>query len=127
MSFARIFRLLLPCCGGVLLFTACAGTDLGPVSRNVANAELMIQQAREDGAVQYAPMDLHMAEEHLKEAQKALEDEDGERAGRKAQTAMEKARLAQKKARAAKAEAEAREKEESLKTLKNEVNRKLAD
>lgn len=117
----HLFALL--CCGGFLL-TACAGTDLSPISRNISNVELMIEHAREDRADTYAPMELRMAEEELENARKALKEENADLAGRKAEIALEHARLARTKARAEKAKADANEKAADLNTLKEEVKRK---
>lgn len=111
------------CCAG-LLFVGCAGTDLSPISRNIANVELMIDHAREDKADTYAPMELRMAEEELENARAALKEEDADLAGRKTEIAMEHARLARTKARAEKAKADASDKAKDLDTLKEEVKRK---
>ncbi|MGE0085914.1 MAG: DUF4398 domain-containing protein [Desulfococcaceae bacterium] len=108
-----------------VLIAGCASQKLSPesVSTQISNAELMISQAKQNRAEEYAPLELRLAEEKLQEARKALKDEETDMAGRKAEMAMEHARLAEAKAQAGKAKKQAQKEQKDVDILRNEIDR----
>ncbi len=109
----------------VLLLAGCAshGFTKESVGKQISNAELMIRQARQNKAEDYAPLDLKLAEERLEEAKAALKDNELEKAGRNVEMAMEQARLADAKAETARAKKEVQQEKKDVETLRDEINR----
>ncbi len=89
---------LLGCFCICLPLAGCA-SDNG-VRANIANADMAIQRAREANAINYAPLELRLAEEKLQQARKASEDDGKEKARRLADEAAAQARTAETKSRA---------------------------
>jgi len=101
----------------------CSGTGNEIISQNISNVEVMINQARQEQAETYAPLELKLAEESLQEAKEALKEDEPETAGRKAEMAMEHAKVADAKSRAEKAKKQTQNEEKDLDTLRNEIDR----
>jgi len=110
----------------VLLLGGCAsGISMEAVAKQISNAELMISQARQNDAEEYAPLELKLAEEQILEAKTALNEDEVKTAERKVEMAMEHARLAQAKSETAKAKKEAQEEMKDVNTLRKEINRAI--
>ncbi len=105
-----------------LFLAACAGTP--PPTEKISNVEMMIQRARQNEADKYAPLELRLAEEKLKEARSAMDEDENEEAHKKADQALADARLAEAKARAEKARRLSDEMSESVDNLRQEIERK---
>lgn len=82
----------------VLLMTGCASDQ--KAKANIARAEIEIRRAREANAINYAPLELRLAEEKLQQAKKASDDDKGKEARRLADEAQADARVAEAKSRA---------------------------
>lgn len=101
----------------------CATPDTGPVTRQIASVETMIQQARQSRAEEYAPLELKRAQEKLDAAKTALDEEEVDRATRLAEEAMVEARLAEAKADADRARKRVESEEKDVKMLRDEIDR----
>ena len=106
----------------VSILGGCGG--VAPTGK-MAKLDASITSAREAEAISYAPLELKFAEDKFNKAQKAVEEEEYNRANRLADEALLDARLAEEKALSAKAQKEAQEMRESIDTLRREVQRKL--
>ncbi len=109
--------------GLAILAAGCASPDMGPVTRQIASLETMIQQARQAKAEEYAPLELKRAEEKLFAAKQAAEEEEVERAAMLAEEAMAEARLAEAKAEADRAKDRVADEERDVQTLRDEIDR----
>lgn len=109
---------------GVLL-SGCSSTRLPSpqLTATMATANETVKQARDVDAQEHAPLELQMAEQKMKAAQTALADENLELAGRLASEAMVDARLAAIKSRSAEKQAIVLELQQSIKVLREEIER----
>jgi len=89
-------------CATLLGAGACAHH---PPTAQVATASRAVRRAQNLQAGHYSPMDLRLAREELERAQRAVEDEDYDRARRLAEQASVDAELAAAKVRAERARA----------------------
>jgi hypothetical protein len=110
---------------GALVLAGCATGKQERIRTKISNAEMMIQRAEQNEAEKYAPLQIKLAEERLQEARQLMKEDDYEGADQKAEEALMDARLAEAKARAEKAKMQARDKEESVETLRDEIDRTL--
>ncbi len=109
----------------VVLIAGCASQRLNPesVSTQISNVELMISQAKQNRAEEYAPLELRLAEEKLLAAKQSLKDGETDMAGRKAEMAMEHARVAEAKAQSGKAKKQTQKEQKDVDILRNELDR----
>jgi len=107
----------------VVWLIGCSSQGNEMVLKQISTVEMLINQAKQNDAEKYAPLELKLAEDKLKEARAALEDEEEEMANRKAEEAMMEAKLAGAKAQAEKAKKRAKDEEKDVELLKNELNR----
>ena len=107
---------------GIALIAACGSTN--PPTQQLTETRMVIQQAEQVGAEEYAPLELRNAGIKLEQARAASEAEEYEKAIRLAEQARVDAELAQVKARSAKAQEAAAELRESIRVLKEELERK---
>lgn len=114
-------RVLLGLALLALLVSGCASSRVPPpdltASRNA------VTEADQAGAVEAAPLAMRNARMKLDEAQRALNDEDYERAKLLAEQAQVDAEYAEAKARAATAQAAVDELRESIRVLRDEIER----
>ncbi len=110
---------------GALMLAGCATGQQDIIRTKISNAEMMIQRAEQNEAEKYAPLEMKLAEERLQEARRLMKEDDYKEADQKAEEALMDARLAEAKAQAEKAKMQAQDKEESLKTLRDEIDRTL--
>ncbi len=109
--------------GLAALAMGCASPDMGPITRQIASVETMIQQARQARAEKHAPLELKRAEEKLTAAKRAAEEKKVERAAMLAEEAMAEARLAGAKAEADRAKDRVADEEKDVETLRDEIDR----
>lgn len=110
---------------GALMLAGCATGKQEEIRTKISNAEMMIQRAEQNEAEEYAPLQIKLAQERLEEARQHLEEDDYVEADQKADEALMDARLAEAKAQAQKAKLQAQDKEDSVKTLREEIDRTL--
>ncbi len=109
--------------GAALFLAACASGGQPPVEQ-LSNVEMTIARARQNEADKYAPLDLRLAEEKLAEARRAVAEENYDKARRKADEALADARLAEARAQSERARKLSVEMEQSIDTLRREIDRK---
>jgi len=119
------WRILKACL--VMLFTlvlaGCADKVLPP-TQQITLATQSITQAESSGAFEFAPVELKSAREKLSQAKIAMDKEENLKAKRLAEEAMIDANLAEAKARSAKSQKVVEELKESIRVLREEMNRK---
>jgi hypothetical protein len=120
-GFMRLFAVLMLIMGAIGL-SGCSSSVPKPDSQ-IALAETAISRAREVNANEYAPLELKIAEEKLKEAKEAVAKEDFEKARIKAESAVLDANLAESKSRAAKQKKITQDMQDDVDTLRQEVKR----
>jgi flagellar biosynthesis component FlhA len=106
----------------VMALTACAGAPERPTAE-FSRAQTMIQTAEQQGAQEFAGVELERARGKLRQAETEANEGDTEQSERLAQQAAIDAELAAAKSAAAKARKAADELERSLETLRNEAAR----
>lgn len=106
----------------IAVLAGCAAKTPAP-ERQVTLATQSIDQAESSGAVEFAPVELESARDKLNQAKLAMDREENIKAGRLADEAMVDANLAEAKARSAKSEKVVAELKESIRVLKQEMNR----
>jgi len=106
---------------GFSLLTACASTN--PPNQQLTETQMVIQQAEQLGAEEYAPLEIRDANIKLGLAREAVEDGNYEKAIKLAEHARVDAELAQIKAQSGKAKKEVAELRESIRVLKAEIER----
>ena len=104
-----------------LLITGCAGSKLPPP--DLSSPRSAIAQADQAGAAEAAPLVLRNARQKLQQAETASNNGDYETAQRLAEQAAIDAKLAEAKARSATAQAAVDELRESIRVLRDEINR----
>lgn len=95
-----------------------------PPTQKVALSAAAINQAEASGAVEFAPVEMRAAREKLTQARAAMNLEENEKALHLAEQAEVDAQLAEAKARTAKTQKAVTELQESIQTLKMEIERK---
>ena len=108
---------------GLGLVAACGTTN--PPSQQLTETQMVIQQAEQLGAEDYAPLEIRNAKIKLGLAREAVEAKEYEKAIRLAEQARVDAELAQAKAQSGKAEKEVAELRESIRVLKAEIERNI--
>jgi len=106
-----------------LLLAGCAASTERPDAQ-MARAQASIELAQDSGARQYAAAPLTRAQEQLQQAERAVEYGEYEQALRLAEQAEINAELAASRADRKKAEAALAEVNESIATLRREIERK---
>jgi hypothetical protein len=123
MSTAIHPRLALLCTiAAVLGLSACA-SDKTPATADVAVSRAAVANATSAGAADLAPAEMQSAREKLMRANQALAAKDYKTAQDLATQASADAQLAQSKANSAKATSAADELQQSIRTLREELNR----
>lgn len=107
--------------GGMVLTAGCASTP--PPNEQLAVSKTVVENAGSADTLEYAPVELRSARDKLAEAERAMRDKEYVRARRLAEEAEVDARLAQSKANAAKAERAVAEAQESIRVLREELER----
>ena len=120
-SFAQIGSIgLLMAYAGLL--TACGSTN--PPTQQLTETQMVIQQAEQVGANDYAPLEIREARKNLGLAQKAVEEKEYEYALRLLEHARVDAELAQMKTLSGKSQEIVAELRENIRTLREEIGSK---
>lgn len=108
-----------------ILFGGCSSSNLPSpqLTASIATADEAVKQARAEDAQEFAPLELQMAEQKMKDAHLAVANKNPERAGRLADQAMVDAKLASIKSRNAKQQEAVRDLQRSIQTLREEIDR----
>ncbi len=106
-----------------LLATGCASTKLPPP--DLSAPRLAVAEAEQAGASEVAPLELRSARQKLEQAEQAAEEDDYREARFFAEKALVDAELAEAKARSATAQAAVDELRESIRVLREEIERNL--
>lgn len=94
-----------------------------PTTAKVAVSNAAVESAAAAGGTQYAPIEMTMAREKMASAQKAMADNDYEKAAIFAEQAQVDAKLAQSKANSAKAQVAADALQADIQVLREELKR----
>jgi uncharacterized protein YqfA (UPF0365 family) len=119
----KLYKKILISVIGLGLVAACGTTN--PPSQQLTETQMVIQQAEQLGAEDYAPLEIRNAKIKLGLAREAVEAKEYEKAIRLAEQARVDAELAQAKAQSGKAEKEVAELRESIRVLKAEIERNI--
>lgn len=106
----------------MLLLMGCAA-KMRPPTDLISEAEMTIMRARKANAINFAPLDLKYAEEKIAIAKKEMVKENYEKSYQLAQDALLDAQAAEAKSNAAEAKGLSKKMEETIKTLKQEIER----
>jgi hypothetical protein len=106
----------------MVVLAGCAVQAPAP-EKQVTLATQSIAQAEKSGAVEFAPVELKSARDKLSQAKLAMDKEENLKAKRLADEAMVDANLAEAKARSAKSQKVVEELQESIRVLREELNR----
>jgi uncharacterized protein YqfA (UPF0365 family) len=117
----NLYYKLLTCVIGLGLLTACGSTN--PPNQQLTETQMVIQQAEQQGAEEYAPLEIREAKIKLNLAREAVADKDYDKAILLAEQARVDAELAQVKAQSTKAKVAVAELRESIRVLKEEIER----
>jgi hypothetical protein len=107
----------------ILALSGCAD-KVPPPTQQVNMATQSISQAESSGAYELAPLELKSARDKLSQAKIAMEQEDNVKARRLADESMIDANLAEAKARSIKSQRVVEELKESIRVLREEIERK---
>jgi hypothetical protein len=107
---------------GSVALVGCSAKGAPPTGR-IANTEMTIQQARESEAINYAPLELKLAEDNLKAAKAAQAEEEYIKAGELADKALADAILAEERSKAFNAKKVAIDLQDAIKTFQMENDR----
>ncbi len=107
--------------GIALVLSACASVP--PPTEQLAVSRTAIEEAQTAGAGKHAPVELASAREKLEQARRAVQDEQNERARMLAEQAEADAKLAAMRARSAQSQETIAALQESIRTLRNELDR----
>lgn len=111
------FLTLLP------LSVAFACATVPPPTDTVNAARIAITEATQADAEPHARLELHLAREHLAQAEAAMEAEQNEKARELAEKALVEAQLAEAKAGSAEAQRTVTQIREDIATLRREIDR----
>jgi hypothetical protein len=112
---------------GATLFGAGACATARLPTEELSRAEIAVRKADEIGAVQYAPLELHVAREKLEQAGEATNRKEYDQARRLADEALVDAELAETIARAEKARRHAEEVRKTVDALRGESWRPFSE
>lgn len=105
----------------ILAMTACASI---PKSASLPLAKSALETAQSDKLNEFAPLELRIARDEVEEAEQAAREEEHLKAERLAQKALANIKLAEAKAEMKKSEVSVQQIEESIRTLREEIQRK---
>ena len=106
-----------------VILGGCGSKGISPV-KNISDADMAINVAKEANATINATLDIRIAEEKLRKARESNKNEDYITAQRLADEALIDAKLAQEKSQTKKTKNMETNLRESIETLQNEINRK---
>ena len=103
-----------------VFFLACSANTV-PIQKDISNAEMIITSAQSGDVDEYAPLELRLAKEKLKDARSAFDRKQYTSAQYLAEEARVTANLAQEKARTETTKKIVQELRESIDTLNKEL------
>ncbi len=106
---------------GIVLLGACGSTQ--PPTQELAETRMIIQQAEQVGADDYAPLELREARRKLESAREAVDEDEFEEAIRLIEQAKVDAELAHMKTLSGKSQMAVRELREGIRILREEIDR----
>jgi hypothetical protein len=106
----------------IFIINSC-GPKMLPPNDKISDAEMAVDRAREEGAGDYAPADLKIAEDKLANGKKAMSDGDYKTAVRQAEESVVDAQTAEARTKAAKAKELSQKMQDNVDSLRKEVER----
>jgi hypothetical protein len=121
IDIVQYFRqsICIPVILSIMFLWGCAA-KVAPIE-TISGAEMSVKVAEEREAAIYAPLELKLANDKLKEARTAMQKEDFEKARHIAEQALLDAKLAEVKALSEKAKKAAQDMRQGIETLKHEI------
>lgn len=116
------WKLALITVGASLLLAGCASN---PPDEQLAVSQQAVDSAFSSGAPEFATVEMKSAQDKLKQAELAMQEENHQEARRLAEQAEWDARLAERKARAAKAEKILQDAQQGIQQLREESLRSV--
>ena len=107
----------------VLLLAGCGSSKLPAPSSELAAANQAVEQAKLVGAEEHAPLEIRAARQKLDRARQLMSDKEHAQAKMAIEQAMLDAELAQVKSLSSKSQKAVNELQETIKTLKEEIQR----
>ncbi len=108
----------------LLLLNCSSSRRMAVPTSALAEAQKATAQAEQVGGREYAPLELRNASKKLEEARAAIRKKDHKKATQLVEQALVDAELAEMKSLSTKAQAAVTELQESIRTLRDEINRK---
>lgn len=107
----------------ILLLTGCGSSKIPAPSSDLAAANQAIEQAKLVGAEEYAPLEIRAARQKIDRARQLISDKAHAQAKMVIEQAMLDAELAQVKSLSSKSQKAVNELNQTIKTLKEEIQR----
>jgi len=114
---------LLALCSTAMVFTVGCSSLKTPATADVAVSKAAVDNARDAGGAEFAPVEMNAAREKMALANKAMADKDYKLALNLANQAQADAKLAQAKANSAKAQAVANTLQDDIRVMREELDR----
>lgn len=110
-------------CAALLLTSGCASSRIPAPSSEFAAAAQSVEQAEQVGAEEYAPLEIREARQKLDRARELMDDKENKRAKMLIEQALVDAELAEAKSLSSKAQRAVDELQETIETLRAEIER----
>jgi len=110
-------------CSTAMVFTVGCSSLKTPATADVAVSKAAVDNARDAGGAEFAPVEMNAAREKMALANKAMADKDYKLALNLANQAQADAKLAQAKANSAKAQAVANTLQDDIRVMREELDR----
>ena len=123
-TIGRISTLFICFVFPLLLLNCSSSRKMAVPTSALAEAQKATSQAEQVGAREYAPLELRNASKKLEDARAAIRKKDHKKATQLVEQALVDAELAEIKSLSAKSQAAVTELQESIRTLRDEINRK---
>ena len=107
----------------VVLLSGCGSSKLAIPAQEMAAARQAVEQAEQVGAEEYAPLEIRQARQKIDRARKYLDDKEPEKAKMMIEQAKVDAELAQAKSLSSKSQKAVDELQETIRTLREEIER----
>jgi hypothetical protein len=114
---------LMALCSTAMVFTVGCSSLKTPATADVAVSKAAVDNARDAGGAEFAPVEMNAAREKMALANKAMADKDYKLALNLANQAQADAKLAQAKANSAKAQAVANTLQDDIRVMREELDR----
>jgi uncharacterized protein YqfA (UPF0365 family) len=114
---------LMALCSTAMVFTVGCSSLKTPATADVAVSKAAVDNARDAGGAEFAPVEMNAAREKMALANKAMADKNYKLALNLANQAQADAKLAQAKANSAKAQAVANTLQDDIRVMREELDR----